>query len=230
MVKITMNYTEWIPWYDDICNHFGYSQAEDYLSSLLLDRIAHKKASEVSFLNEFTGSNIQVVGNGPNLSEVLEDAEPGIYFVADSALSHYYRLLGPPDAIVTDLDGDPDLIMKCQDEGSRLVVHAHGDNQEKLGRIVPGLKEEILCTTQNVPFGKIYNFAGFTDGDRAAFLADYLGAQSITLLGFNFRLPTTKAGTDLAVKAEKLKFAERLLVYLAASRGKKFTAGNVIEI
>jgi hypothetical protein len=76
----------------------------------------------------------------------------------------------------------------------------------------------------------IYNFGGFTDGDRAAYLADQVGARSITLTGFDFLHPTGKPGGDQVTKAEKLKYAERLLENLAISRGKHFTRSDFIEI
>jgi uncharacterized Rossmann fold enzyme len=225
-----MKYFEWLPWYEEICTHFGFNPHDDFLSSLLLDDLAKVKCSSFSFRRQFIRKDIRVVGNGPNLSAILENAHGGAYFVADSALSVYYRILGPPDVIVTDLDGDAVLIRKCHEEGSRLVVHAHGDNRENIRRILPDLNEEVLCTTQNAPFGMIYNFGGFTDGDRAAYLADRVGARSITLTGFDFMHPTGKPGGDPVTKAEKLKYAERLLENLAVSRGKHLTRSDFIEI
>jgi uncharacterized Rossmann fold enzyme len=225
-----MIYSEWLPWYEEICTHFRFNPHDDFRSSLLLDDLAKIKSSSYSFRRQFIGKDIKVVGNGPNLSAILENAPRGTYFVADSALSVYYRTLGPPDVIVTDLDGDAVLIRKCQEEGSRLVIHAHGDNIENIREILPYINREVLCTTQNAPFGMIYNFGGFTDGDRAAYLADQAGASSITLTGFDFMHPTGKPGGDQVTKAEKLKYAERLLENLAVSRGKHLIRSDFIEI
>ncbi len=225
-----MNYSEWLPWYEEICTHFGFNPHDDFLSSILLDDLAKIKGTSFSFRRQFIGKDIQVVGNGPNLPATLENGRQGTYFVADSALPVYYRILGPPDVIVTDLDGDAVLTRKCQEEGSRLVIHAHGDNREKVRRVLPDINEEVLCTTQNAPFGMIYNFGGFTDGDRAAYLADQVGARSIILTGFDFLHPTGKPGGDPIIKAEKLKYAERLLENLAVSRGKHLTRSDFIEI
>ncbi|MEZ5336103.1 MAG: hypothetical protein R2741_13165 [Methanolobus sp.] len=52
----------------------------------------------------------------------------------------------------------------------------------------------------------VYNFGGFSDGDRCVYLAKEFGAASITLIGFDF--------DDLyvnPVKKKKLKWA-RLLI------------------
>ena len=43
----------------------------------------------------------------------------------------------------------------------------------------------LVATTQAVPLPHVYNFGGFTDGDRAVFAADDLGAASIRIIGFD---------------------------------------------
>jgi hypothetical protein len=60
-------------------------------------------------------------------------------------------------------------------------------------------------TTQSVPFDRIYNFGGFTDGDRAALIAKKFGARKIRLYGFNFEKADNK------IKLKKLKWAKRIL-------------------
>jgi len=101
------------------------------------------------------------------------------------------------------------------------VVHAHGDNIDKLKEYVPRL-EKVLGTCQTEPLDIVYNFGGFTDGDRAAFLAEELGAKEITLVGFDFgdvvgkwskphlkeHAPTWES------KRKKFEFAQRLLEWL----------------
>ena len=65
-----------------------------------------------------------------------------------------------------------------------MVVHAHGDNTEKL-HLVKSFKN-CVGTTQAKPFENIHNFGGFTDGDRCVFLADYFKAKKIILFGMDF--------------------------------------------
>jgi hypothetical protein len=89
--------------------------------------------------------------------------------------------------------------------GAAIVVHAHGDNMEALRKFVPKLRN-VIGTTQTKPFGKLFNFGGFTDGDRCVFLAKELGATSITLLGFDFQ----DMGAS-ETKRKKLKLAEKLV-------------------
>ena len=61
------------------------------------------------------------------------------------------------------------------------------------------------------------NFGGFTDGDRAAFLADELGAADLRFVGWDFDDPAV--GPE---KARKLRWAERLLHLLERRRGDRF--------
>ena len=81
----------------------------------------------------------------------------------------------------------------------------------------------MIGTTQAQPLGNIYNFGGFTDGDRAIFLAVALGAGEITLAGMDFGDIVTKYSrpnleSDLAeadeFKRKKLMYAERLTQWI----------------
>ncbi|MEM0155370.1 MAG: 6-hydroxymethylpterin diphosphokinase MptE-like protein [Thermoplasmataceae archaeon] len=225
-----MEYSEWLHWYQEICRHFGYDPEKDYQSSILLDRLAKQKLLDVQFSRLFRSKDISVIGNGPKLKEILDTYSVKVPFVADSALPVFYLKVGIPNVIITDLDGESPLLLKCEEEGSMLVVHAHGDNMVALENIVPRIGTEILCTTQNVPFGNIYNFGGFTDGDRSAFLADHIQPRSIELVGFDFNNPVSKPGSKISVKKEKLNYARGLLQELAAERGKVWREGEIIQV
>ena len=65
-----------------------------------------------------------------------------------------------------------------------MIVHAHGDNFDKL-EMVRGLSN-VTGTTQTKKIGKLENFGGFTDGDRCVFLAEYFNAKKIVLIGMDF--------------------------------------------
>jgi uncharacterized Rossmann fold enzyme len=110
-----------------------------------------------------------------------------------------------PDIIVTDLDGDVEREIEASEQGSLVVVHAHGDNMSKLLRYVPQLKN-IIGSTQAVPLQNVFNFGGFTDGDRAVHVAIEFGAGTIKLAGFFFDDPVVSPA-----KSKKLKWARRLI-------------------
>jgi uncharacterized Rossmann fold enzyme len=69
--------------------------------------------------------------------------------------------------------------------GTIMVIHAHGDNIPLLKNWVPRFEGPVVATTQSAPRMRVHNFGGFTDGDRAVFAADGLGAAPITIIGFD---------------------------------------------
>jgi len=129
-----------------------------------------------------------------------------VVIAADGATSVLLRNAIIPDIVCTDLDGTIPDIITANRLGSILVVHAHGDNIPMLKKVLPALTENVLCTTQSKPFHNVYNFGGFTDGDRCVFLAKECGAQSIELIGFDFEDEQVTAR-----KKKKLKWAKRLI-------------------
>lgn len=66
--------------------------------------------------------------------------------------------------------------------------------------------KHFIAITQAKPFDKVYNFGGFSDGDRYVFIAKEFGTMSVRLAIFDFE--------DLAVntiKKKKLKWAKELI-------------------
>jgi hypothetical protein len=123
-----------------------------------------------------------------------------------------------PDIIVTDLDGIVSDQIFATDMGSIAVIHAHGDNITQLKRWIPEFEGEILGTTQSCPLPNVYNFGGFTDGDRAVCIAKHFGASSITLYGFEFTDVVPKSvkhgKMKLKLKRKKLRWAKKLIELL----------------
>jgi len=119
-----------------------------------------------------------------------------------------------PKVIVTDLDGEVEFQLEAAHSGAILVVHAHGDNQEALKKWLPLMKGKVIPTCQCRPMGVVKNFGGFTDGDRAVYLAETLGARTVVLVGFDFKTVGEKTGSgpfNKAVKARKLVWASLLI-------------------
>jgi len=117
-----------------------------------------------------------------------------------------------PAVIVSDLDGNVEDIVRASQAGSVVVVHAHGDNMDKIGEQVPRLVR-VVGTTQSRPIEGVHNFGGFTDGDRCVFLARHFGAAEVRLVGFDFDDPTVTPR-----KRKKLQWA-RVLIDLASREG-----------
>ncbi|MCK9276774.1 MAG: DUF115 domain-containing protein, partial [Methanoculleus sp.] len=108
--------------------------------------------------------------------------------------------------VFTDLDGATDVFIDLSRQGTVMVVHAHGDNIPLLRHWVPLLPGPLVATTQAAPLPHVYNFGGFTDGDRAVFAADDLGAASVRIIGFDL----SDRNVD-PVKRGKLFWAGELL-------------------
>ena len=90
-----------------------------------------------------------------------------------------------PDAVFTDLDGATDRLLELNESGTIVVIHAHGDNMPLLRDRVSRFKGPFVAITAANPLQHVHNFGGFSDGDRAVFAADELGAMHITLIGFD---------------------------------------------
>ena len=223
-----MEFDQWNSYYSRICSDMQIDPQTDIDTAFFLNSILETRNRD--YAQERLRESVYVVGNGPYLDHILVDLDiKGTVFVADSALEKYLEIKSYPGYIFSDLDGPMDLIKKCSDEDVRLVVHAHGDNRKKIENFVPSLKVH-MGTTQNRPVGVLRNFGGFTDGDRAAFFADYFGAPEIILVGFDFSRPSMKEGSDFYRKAKKLRWAEILLSRLAVMRGTSLKPGPVIRI
>ncbi|MHA1366847.1 MAG: 6-hydroxymethylpterin diphosphokinase MptE-like protein [Candidatus Heimdallarchaeota archaeon] len=92
------------------------------------------------------------------------------------------------DVIVSDLDGSiPTLVKSHEINKSILLLHAHGDNIPSLVKVKELLqKDNVIGTTQISETTKVKNFGGFTDGDRAVYLASNMAAEIIVLFAFDF--------------------------------------------
>ncbi|WP_297508625.1 6-hydroxymethylpterin diphosphokinase MptE-like protein [Thermococcus sp.] len=184
-----MNWEQWKPFYLRIVREMGYSVEKDREASRILRALLLESDDYIlkEELEAVIGKKAYVFGAGPSLEVALEEFEfsDGTLISADGATSALLDAGIVPDVIVTDLDGRiPDLKI-ANDRGAFMVIHAHGDNVDKLTAYVP-LFSRILGTCQTEPLDIVYNFGGFTDGDRAVFLAEALGARDIILVGFDF--------------------------------------------
>ena len=209
-----MDFEEWEPMYEAILRDFGFERYRDEECARVLDRLIDSRHVE-DILAELEGllRNKVVAVIGARFEQLSADVD--IVIAADSSTSALLTQGRFPDVIVTDLDGELEHLKRANDQGTILVVHAHGDNLDRVQRWVPEFNGKVMGTTQAGPFGSLHNFGGFTDGDRAAFLAEHFHAKRIVLCGFDFSEPVEKEGSDPEVKARKLEWGERLLHELA---------------
>ncbi|MGC8581935.1 MAG: 6-hydroxymethylpterin diphosphokinase MptE-like protein [Thermoplasmata archaeon] len=212
-----MDFNRWYPVYIDIMHDFGWDIEKDYIASLILYKNSiNKNTGDIYVLEKLIrGNTVLVIGNGPEFDEQIVKwirSDDAVVIAADSVVGKLYKLGVIPDVITTDLDGDIMAIKGCVQKGALAIIHAHGDNIKNLSKVGEIVEEHsFITTTQCVPFDTIYNFGGFTDGDRAAFIAREFFCGDLYLYNFNFDLPVISVGKDYGIKKRKLKWAKYLI-------------------
>jgi uncharacterized Rossmann fold enzyme len=159
--------------------------------------------------------------------KIIKKNKAFVKVAADGAVQALLENKIKPDIVVTDLDGNSAALQKASKSGALMVVHAHGDNTDMLKKLVPKFKK-VLGTTQVMPVDHVYNFGGFTDGDRCVFLAEEFGAKKIVMVGMDFSAASSyKQVEDPELKKRKMQAGKRLLEMLAKqSRSKLFHASK----
>jgi uncharacterized Rossmann fold enzyme len=221
-----MFYKDWEPIYQEIAKDFNFNfvnerDAVNLLNNLLYD----KKKFQLKKIEELIkNKEVVVFGAGPSLDDSIANhkkkIENCVKISADGATSALLKNNILPDIIVTDLDGYvPDQI-KANSKGSILVLHAHGDNISSLKKYFPEFNGEIIGSTQIDPlnYENVYNFGGFTDGDRAVSLSSHFKSKKIYLIGFDFNGEIGKYSKpekkDKLLKLKKLNWCKRLIQLL----------------
>lgn len=204
---MTMKPEVWDEYYVKILDYFGFSREDDEEAARLLSSIL--PGNDISLLTDtISGSDIIVAGNAPSLPDDIKktDFEGKIVIAADAAARVMKKGGVIPDIVFTDLDGLDDDVLEMNEAGTILAVHAHGDNMPLVKSWVPKMKGPVVGTTQSTPLENVYNFGGFSDGDRGVFAAYELGAKSVYLIGFDLDDKSVDP-----VKHGKLMIARKLL-------------------
>jgi len=179
-----MRFADWEPHYTAILEYFGFEREADEAAARLLADLADGRDDLGLLESLIRDRTVTVCGNAPRLAEELDRVE-GTVLAADAAaevlVDHGIR----PDAVFTDLDGATDVFVDLSRQGTVMVVHAHGDNVPLLRHWVPLLPGPLVATTQAAPLPHVHNFGGFSDGDRAVFAADEIGAARVRIIGFD---------------------------------------------
>lgn len=217
-----MKFIDWFPYYQNIRWQFGYSTQKDQAAADMLSRMIKRKALDARVLQrKIVGKQVMVIGAGPSLEKNIEFIKLNTNFVkvvANGAVQALIERNIKPTIVVTDLDGNPSFLQKAEQLGATLVVHAHGDNINKLKKLVPKFRH-LIGSTQVMPVENVYNFGGFTDGDRCVFLAEEFGAKEIILIGMelgkNIGKYSKEVIIDIDLKRKKMKAGKRLLETLA---------------
>ena len=176
-----MKAEEWEPYYSEILDFFGFSREDDEHAAHVLAELLPR--DDIAALREtISGHDCIVCGNAPSLADEIRktDFSGKVIIAADAAARVLFHAI--------------------------LVLHAHGDNIPLVRSWVPKVRGPIVGTTQATPLAHVYNFGGFSDGDRCVFCAYELGAANVSLIGFDL----DDRSVD-PVKRGKLMIARKLL-------------------
>lgn len=191
-----MELKEWLKIYDEIIREFNFSKAKDEEAARLISELGKEKLLECKVLECIKDQEVAVIGGAYKGEKIHQE----FVITAGKAIE---RVAIVPKIHVTDLEESLEKILELERAGCILVFHAHGDNMDRIRKIVPRVKK-FVATTQCEPFDRVYNFGGFTDGDRAVLIAKKFGAKKIVLYGFDF-----EKGEGLKLK--KLRWARKIL-------------------
>jgi len=207
-----MRYEDWEPYYMAILADFGWTPEGDEAAARLLSSMLPLHSPYLDKVRELIrGRDVIVCGKAPSLEKDLGEVDWWYKYTviaADGSVSALLRQGIVPDIVVSDLDGSHEDLLKADANGAIILAHAHADNVESVKSLVPRLKH-VVGTTQARPLENVYDFGGFSDGDRCVFLAKEFGAGSIRIIGFD--LDDTNVTPK---KLKKLKWARKLLSLL----------------
>jgi len=217
----------WLEKYAEIAKFMGYEIARDRRATKIFAEMLKARGIEPP-LNELrellSGRPAMIFGAGPSLDDKLDgllQVFPNFYekftlIAADGATQALVERGRIPHIIVTDLDGDIGSLLFSAERGSLVVLHAHGDNMERVTRYIEEIisaTKLIIGTTQVEPVPPLQNFGGFTDGDRGVFMAFNYGAAPMILVGMDFGKVVGKRSKpwltrDVSAWGDKLKKLE----------------------
>ena len=189
-----MRWDDWCPKYLDIVKRLNLDSAADKEATALLTELL-ESIDPRPLLNQLSetiiGRDVILCGAGPSLKKHLRSFigsnghKDSVIVAADGAVSVILELGLHCDIVVTDLDGTVEHLMKAKNNGAILIVHAHGDNIERVKKVVPDLGE-VLGSTQVKPTDRAFLWGGFTDGDRACHLVCEYSPRRVVLAGMDF--------------------------------------------
>ncbi len=208
-----MKFDEWEPLYLEICRDFGIDPDSDLMSVRLLCSLTlNSDLRDSDSIAVLMTDTVSVIGDSPGLEEDLRRHVPeGCILCSGSAVRRLISAGYSPNLVVTDLDGDIESQLEASRSGALTLILAHGDNTVLVREYAYQFAGPVILTSQGRPFGNVFCFGGFTDGDRAVCVAREFGAKRILLYGFDFEHPNPKEGRDPETKLRKLSWARRII-------------------
>lgn len=230
-----MNWPDWKKSYYEIMDKLDFDTDADVQSVQLLETYLTKfyptkKGLIMLKLKTIQQKPVIIAGAGPSLKKDFSTLflDPSLskillnfqIIAVDGATTLFKQKNIIPSIVVTDLDGDLAAISWAIQKGALALIHAHGDNQQQISLFFQKYydmisKKDVWGTAQCEPGQFLFNFGGFTDGDRAIFLAFHFQSPLIGLIGFDFGTEIGEYSTlNSPIKKKKGKKIDKFLIAL----------------
>ena len=235
-----LDWSAWEPLYREVATDLGLSIPNDYSTAEKYKLAVEHRFKDgcsplISQIASWKKIKAWIFGAGPSLEQDFItfqqhfSSEKDLVVGVDGA-SLFLREKGyVPDLIFSDGDGSLDAILDCVTNGSILILHAHGDNYSIIDKLLSKIKiYTFIPTVQTKPAEPyLYNFGGFTDGDRAiSAVLEWFTGITVLLVGFTFgnvqgryskphKLKNHAEASEFKLK--KLAFAKKYIAILAKS-------------
>jgi uncharacterized Rossmann fold enzyme len=197
-----MIWSEWKNSYNEIVTELGLDAKADEKTSELLEKHflalnSDKKKIIQERLRQIFQRPVIISGAGPSLEQDFKNLLRlkitfKLQFISvNGATTLFERKKVVPTVVVSDLDGDLSAIKWAIENGALTLIHGHGDNHHLIYAFLKShqkiiSKFDVWGTTQCKPRDSLLNYGGFTDGDRAIFIAFHFQSPLIGLIGFDF--------------------------------------------
>ena len=193
----------WWKFQEEISVQFDFSKIREDVASRL---VSDTKQNISSIRKCIEKKDLILVGAGLQKGADIPSSN---VIVADGALRACLEQDILPSLIVTDLDGYIPDILWARKKGSKVILHAHGDNIARVFQYLSDIKPNCITTTY--PSASSNCWGGFTDGDRALMMSLSLNCNSVKMIGFNYNIIGNYSGDYSPRKLEKLLWAQKIV-------------------
>lgn len=193
----------WWKFQEEISVQFDFSKIREDVASRL---VSDTKQNISSIRKCIEKKDLILVGAGLQKGTDIPSSN---VIVADGALRACLEQDILPSLIVTDLDGYIPDILWARKKGSKVILHAHGDNIARVFQYLSDINPNCITTTY--PSASSNCWGGFTDGDRALMMSLSLNCNSVKMIGFNYKIIGNYSGDYSPRKLEKLLWSQKIV-------------------
>jgi uncharacterized Rossmann fold enzyme len=200
---LTFDIGWWWKFQEEISVQFDFSKIREDVASRL---VSDTKQNISSIRKCIEKKDLILVGAGLQKGTDIPSSN---VIVADGALRACLEQDILPSLIVTDLDGYIPDILWARKKGSKVILHAHGDNIARVFQYLSDINPNCITTTY--PSASSNCWGGFTDGDRALMMSLSLNCNSVKMIGFNYKIIGNYSGDYSPRKLEKLLWSQKIV-------------------